>query len=100
MRLAAVRRGHSMDKRDRDSVGLITQKAGEFRGYAASYRAQAADTRTEKALRATIAKQFPQLHNREASGRNSHQQAQQAEQRQHAPAAVQDQPQQSRGQKR
>ncbi|MFE4920296.1 hypothetical protein [Streptomyces sp. NPDC056661] len=76
MRLAAVRRGHNMVKRDRDSVGLITQKAREFRGYAASYRGQAAETRTETALRATIAKQFPQLHNREASGRNSNQQAQ------------------------
>lgn len=64
MRLAAVRRGHNMVKRDRDSVGLITQKAREFRGYAVSYRGQAADTRTETALRATIAKQFPQLHNR------------------------------------
>ncbi|MET4647873.1 hypothetical protein OH781_39365 [Streptomyces sp. NBC_01550] len=69
MRLAAVRRGHNMVKRDRDSVGLITQKAREFRGYAASYRGQAADTRTETALRATIAKQFPQLHNREESPR-------------------------------
>lgn len=35
MRLSAVRRGHNMDKWDRDSVGLITQKAGDLRGYAA-----------------------------------------------------------------
>ncbi|MFE9969046.1 hypothetical protein [Streptomyces sp. NPDC005525] len=58
MRLSAVRRGHNMDKRDRDSVGLITQKAGELRGYAAGHRTHAADVRGEKALRATIAKQF------------------------------------------
>ncbi|WP_327241576.1 hypothetical protein [Streptomyces sp. NBC_01320] len=56
--MAAVRRGHSMDKRDRDSVGRITRKAGEFRGFATGHRAQAADARAEKALRATIAKQF------------------------------------------
>ncbi|MFE4663817.1 hypothetical protein ACFRI7_03210 [Streptomyces sp. NPDC056716] len=74
MRSVADRRGHNMDKRDRDDVGRTTRKAGEYRGYAASHRAQAADARTEKALRATIAGKFPQLYDREATGRRAFQQ--------------------------
>lgn len=98
MRSVAARRGHSMDKRDRDDVGRATRKAGEYRGFAASYRAQAADARTEKALRATIANRFPELRDREVAGRDDRQQARQAAQHQQtAPTAVQAQPQQSRG---
>ncbi|MDQ0689007.1 conjugative relaxase-like TrwC/TraI family protein [Streptomyces achromogenes] len=99
MRSVAERRGHSMDKRDRDDVGRATRQAGEFRGHAASNRAQAADARAEKALRATIAEKFPELYDREATARRAHQHAQQAKQAaQHQPAAaVHPQPNQSRG---
>ena len=45
MRSIAERRGHSMDKRDRDDVGRAIRQAGEFRGHAAGHRAQAADAR-------------------------------------------------------
>jgi hypothetical protein len=96
MRSVAERRGHSMDKRDRDDVGRATRKAGEFRGYAASHRAQAADARAEKALRATIAEKFPALYDREVTRRRAHQQAQQAVQHQSADT-VHPQPNQSRG---
>ncbi|MGW5283971.1 hypothetical protein ACWERI_31660 [Streptomyces collinus] len=97
MRSVAERRGHSMDKRDRDDVGRATRKAGEFREYAASHRRQAADARTEKTLRATIAAKFPELYDREATARRAHQQAQQAKQAaQHQSAtAVHPQPDQS-----
>ncbi|MFE5189900.1 hypothetical protein [Streptomyces sp. NPDC056628] len=61
MRSVAERRGHSMDKRDRDDVGRATRKAAEFREYAAGHRRQAADARTEKTLRATIAAKFPDV---------------------------------------
>ncbi|WP_119580652.1 MobF family relaxase [Streptomyces europaeiscabiei] len=89
MRSAAERRGHSMDKRDRDDVGRATRQAGEFRGYAASHRAQAADARAEKAMRATIAEKYPELYDREATARRAHQQAQQTKQdAQHQVAAV------------
>ncbi|MGW3028052.1 hypothetical protein [Streptomyces sp. NPDC001221] len=99
MRSVAARRGHSMDKRDRDDVGRATRKAGEFRGYAASHRAQAADARAEKALRATIAHKFPELYDREVTGRRALQQAQQAKQAaQHQQtAAIRPQTNQSRG---
>ncbi|MFD9466787.1 MobF family relaxase [Streptomyces sp. NPDC060027] len=93
MRSVAERRGHSMDKRDRDDVGRATQKAGEFREYAARNRSQAADARAEKALRVTIAEKFPQLYDREVTARWAHQQAQQAKQA----ATVHPQPDQSRG---
>ncbi|MFH8470584.1 hypothetical protein [Streptomyces sp. NPDC017991] len=100
MRSVAERRGHNMDKRDRDDVGRATRKAGEFRGYAASNRAQAADARAEKALRTMIAKKFPQLHDREATLRRAHQQAQHAKQAaQHRSAGTEHpQPKPSRGQ--
>ncbi|MFE1288624.1 MobF family relaxase [Streptomyces sp. NPDC058751] len=96
MRSGAERRGHSMDKRDRDDVGRAIRKAGEFRGYAASHRRQAADARAEKALRATIAEKHPELYDREATARRAHQQTKQAAQHQPA-AAVHPQPDQSRG---
>ncbi|MFD9087775.1 AAA family ATPase [Streptomyces prasinus] len=76
MRSTAARHGHSMDKRDRDEVGRATRRAGEFRGYAAGHRAQAADARAEKALRATIAQKFPRLYDREMTGRRTVQQEQ------------------------
>ncbi|NWF28006.1 relaxase domain-containing protein [Streptomyces sp. PKU-EA00015] len=99
MRSVAERRGHNMDKRDRDDVGRATQKAGEFREHAASHRAQAADARAEKALRATIAEKHPELYDREVTARRAHQQTQQAIQAaQHQPAAaVHRQPDQFRG---
>ncbi|MGP3737506.1 hypothetical protein ACTWJ9_30760 (plasmid) [Streptomyces sp. GDS52] len=102
MRSVAERRGHSMDKRDRDDIGRATRQAGEFRGYAAGHRAQAADARAEKALRATIAEKFPELYDREVTSRRAHQQAQQAKRAkqvvQHQQAAVARlEPTQSRG---
>ncbi|AZK98780.1 MULTISPECIES: MobF family relaxase [Streptomyces] len=97
MRSTAERRGHSMDKRDRDDVGRAARRATEFRGHAAMYRAQAADARAEKALRVTIAEKHPELHRQEVEARKQRQQAQQTAHVQHTPAAVHDQPQQSRG---
>ncbi|MYV47129.1 hypothetical protein [Streptomyces sp. SID2888] len=98
MRSVAERRGHSMDKRDRDDVGRATRQAGEFRAYAAGHRAQAADARAEKALRATIAEKHPELYDREVTGRRSFQQARQAQQTaQHRQAAAHLQPKRSRG---
>jgi conjugative relaxase-like TrwC/TraI family protein len=99
MRSAAERRGHSMDKRDRDDVGRATRQAGESRANAALFRAQAADARAEKALRATIAEKHPELYDREVTARRAYQQTQQAKQAaQHQPAAaVHPQPEQSRG---
>ncbi|MEV0696087.1 hypothetical protein [Streptomyces sp. NPDC050388] len=76
LRSTAARYGHSLDKRDRDDVGRAIRRAGEFRAYAVGHRAQAADARAEKALRATIAQQFPQLHDREMTGRRAVQQEQ------------------------
>ncbi|KOV97432.1 hypothetical protein ADK65_25690 [Streptomyces sp. NRRL B-1140] len=99
MRSEAEQRGHSMDKRDRDDVGRATRRAGEFRAYAASHRAQAADARAEKTLRATIAEKYPQLYDREVTGRRAFQQAKQTTQ--HQPAATAHlQPTQSRGRSR
>ncbi|MET8221496.1 hypothetical protein [Streptomyces hirsutus] len=98
MRATAARHGHSMDKRDRDDVGRATHRAGEFRKYAAGHRAQAADARTEKTLRATIAQKFPQLHDREMTERRAVQQEQARQVAQHQQAAVvPPQPMQSRG---
>ncbi|MGX1841164.1 MobF family relaxase [Streptomyces diastaticus] len=101
MRSTAARHGHSMDKRDRDNVGRATRRAGEFRKFAASHRAQATDARAEKALRATIAEKFPELHDREMTGRRAVQQDQAKRAVQHQQAAVaHPQPTQSRGQSR
>ncbi|MER6789521.1 MobF family relaxase [Streptomyces sp. NPDC000658] len=99
MRSVAERRGHHIDKRDRDDVGRATRKADEFRGYAVGHRAQAADARAEKALRATIAEKFPELYDREATSRRAYQQAQQARQatQYQSAAAVHPQEYQSRG---
>ncbi|MET8832036.1 MobF family relaxase [Streptomyces sp. NPDC004610] len=97
MRTSTERRGHNMDKRDHDNVGRTAARAGECRRSAAMFRAQATNARAEKALRVTIAEKYPALHSREASGRENRQQAQQTAQQQAAPAAVPDQPQQSRG---
>ncbi|MFJ2568223.1 MobF family relaxase [Streptomyces sp. NPDC087568] len=102
MLYVAERRGHSMDKRDRDDVGRATRQAGEFRAYAAGHRAQAADARAEKALRTTIAEKHPELYDREVTARRAYQQAQQtkrAVQHQQA-AAMHPEPKQSRGQSR
>jgi conjugative relaxase-like TrwC/TraI family protein len=74
-RSTASRHGHSMDKRDRDDVSHATRRAGEFRKLAASHRAQAANACAERALRATIADKFPELHVRETTGRRGVQQA-------------------------
>jgi len=96
MRSVAARHGHSMDKRDRDEVGRAARRADQYRAYAASHRAQAADARAEKALRAAIAQKFPELHDREVRSRRELQQARQAAQHQQAATAY-PQPQQSRG---
>ncbi|MGC9441997.1 hypothetical protein [Streptomyces sp. WG5] len=101
MRSTASRHGHSMDKRDRDDVSRAARRAGKFRTLAASHRAQAAHARAEKVLRATIAERFPELHDREMTGRRTVQQEQAKRAVQHQQAAVaQPQPAQSRGQSR
>ncbi|MFD5428503.1 MobF family relaxase [Streptomyces sp. NPDC127084] len=97
MRSAAERQGHHLDKRDRDAVGRATRQAGEFRKYAASHRAQAADARTEKALRATIADKFPKLHDKETAGRERRQEKRAEAIRNQAPAYQPPAPEQSRG---
>ncbi|MGW0345997.1 MobF family relaxase [Streptomyces anthocyanicus] len=99
MRSTASRHGHGMDKRDRDDVSRATCQAGEFRKLAASHRAQAANARAEKALRAAIAEKFPELHARETTGRHTVQQEQAKRIVQHQQAAVaHPQSTQSRGQ--
>ncbi|MGC4984288.1 MobF family relaxase [Streptomyces sp. DT193] len=98
MRFIVERHGHSMDKRDRDDVGHAIRKVGEFRGYAASHRRQAADARAEKALRATIAEKLPELYDREVTGRRAVQQEQQqTRQAARHRQAAHPQPTQSRG---
>ncbi|MFH9575684.1 MobF family relaxase [Streptomyces sp. NPDC017454] len=76
LRSTAVRHGHSIDKRDREDVSRATRQAGEFRTLAASHRAQAANARAEKALRATIAEKFLELHDQEMTGRRTAQREQ------------------------
>ncbi|MFE1455901.1 MobF family relaxase [Streptomyces sp. NPDC058735] len=89
MRSTAARYGHSIDKRDHADVSRATRRAGEFRNLAVSHRANAANARAEKALRATIAEQYPDLHDRETTGRRALQQEQAARSaQQHQQAAV------------
>ncbi|MEU6217251.1 MobF family relaxase [Streptomyces sp. NPDC047022] len=98
MRSLAERRGHSMDKRDRDDISRAVQKAGEFRASADGHRTQAADARLEKELRATIAAKYPALYDREVTARRAHHQEQQAKQAaQHQMVATRPRPNQSRG---
>ncbi|MFH9576245.1 hypothetical protein [Streptomyces sp. NPDC017230] len=101
MRSTAARHGHSMDKRDRDDVSRTTRQAGELRTLAAGHRAQAANARAEKAKRTTMAEKFPELHDREMTGRRTLQREQAKRAVLHQQAAVaQPQPTQSRGQSR
>ncbi|MBQ0967484.1 relaxase domain-containing protein [Streptomyces sp. RK23] len=101
MRSTAARHGHSIDKRDRDDVSRATRQAGESRKLAASCRAQAAHARTENALRGTIAEKFPDLHDRETTGRLALRQEQPKLTVQHQRASVAPpQPTQSREQSR
>jgi hypothetical protein len=76
MRSTAARHGHSIDKRDHADVSRAARRAGEFRKLAVGHRVNAANARAEKALRATIAEQYPDLHDRETTGRRALQQEQ------------------------
>ncbi|MCQ4200388.1 relaxase domain-containing protein [Streptomyces coelicoflavus] len=76
MRSTAARHGHSIDKRDHADVSRAAHRAGEFRKLAVSHRANAANARAERALRVAIAEQYPDLHDRETTGRRALQQEQ------------------------